>query len=206
MNCLIVDIQSVQKPEEFQNPTQPEFSGFSWAWHEKPETLLSETPPEPQPESSGSGFFSGFSGFLDTQFFYKRNLFYNRNCSITGMCSITGSILQQPNALTNQCFSKPMLQQPNALAKGNPKGDPKGDLKGFFGKNANVQCKQYITSQLSTCSIPIMIRFKVQKGIQKGLIKCIKIVLQGVPAFRDLWYQSQSRNVKNREFRGLFLV
>ena len=46
-----------------------------------------------------------------------------------------------------------MLQQTNALAKrdpkgdpkGNPKGNPKGDLKGdkkgFFGKNANVQCK-----------------------------------------------------------------
>jgi hypothetical protein len=32
----------VQKPEEFRNPTRPEFSGFSWAWHEKPELLLSE--------------------------------------------------------------------------------------------------------------------------------------------------------------------
>ena len=40
----------MQKPEEFRNPTRPEFSGFSWAWHEKPETLLSETPPDPDPK------------------------------------------------------------------------------------------------------------------------------------------------------------
>jgi hypothetical protein len=33
----------VQKPEKIQNPPRPELSGFSKAWHEKPENFLIET-------------------------------------------------------------------------------------------------------------------------------------------------------------------
>ena len=35
--------QSVQKPEKIRNPPRPELSGFSKAWHEKPENFLTET-------------------------------------------------------------------------------------------------------------------------------------------------------------------
>ena len=31
-------------------------------------------------------------------------------------------------------------------------------------------------------------------------------ILQGVPAFRDFWYQEGFTKFKNHEFRGLFLV
>ena len=40
----------MQKPENPRNPTRPEFFGFSNFWPEKPEILLSETRPEPDPK------------------------------------------------------------------------------------------------------------------------------------------------------------
>ena len=71
----------MQKPEEFRNPTRPEFSGFSWAWHEKPETLLNETPPDPDP-TIRVRVFSRVSRVSWTLKF-----------SIRGICSITGIVL-----------------------------------------------------------------------------------------------------------------
>ena len=39
----------MQKPENPRNPTRPEFFGFSNFWPEKPEVLLRETRPDPDP-------------------------------------------------------------------------------------------------------------------------------------------------------------
>ena len=58
--------------------------------------------------NSGLGFFSGFSGFLDTQVFYNKNLFFNRNVFYN----------RPNNSLANQCFSK--------------KGSKRGSKRFFF--------------------------------------------------------------------------
>ena len=46
--------------------------------------------------NSGSGFFSGLLGFLDTQVFYNKNLYFNWNVFYN----------RPNNSLENQCFSK----------------------------------------------------------------------------------------------------
>ena len=77
----------MQKPEEFRNPTRPEFSGFSWAWHEKPEILLSE--PRPDPDLTiRVRVFSRVS-----RVFWTLKCSKTKICSTTGMCSITGPMV-----------------------------------------------------------------------------------------------------------------
>ena len=71
----------MQKPEGFRDPTRPEFLGFSWAWHEKPEILLSETRPDPD-LTIRVRVFSRVS-----------RVFWTLKFSIGGICSITGIVL-----------------------------------------------------------------------------------------------------------------
>ena len=71
----------MQKPEEFRNPTRPEFSGFSWAWQGKPEFLLSETRPDPDPTIRVRGFSR------------VSRVSWTLKFSIRGICSTTGIVL-----------------------------------------------------------------------------------------------------------------